>query len=65
MNQYTTTIRAIDPHTGDIVTWNGPAIPGRTFEDAEMYCQANGLGYCKVDGIYTGEQQFLFEYQKN
>lgn len=65
MNQYTTTIRAIDQHTGDLVTWNGPVVPGRNFDDAEMYCQANGLGYCKVDGIYTGQQIFIEHHQNN
>lgn len=56
---YTTTIHAEDPITGEMFHWNGPIVPGYSFDDAQMYCQVNGLGYCKVDGEYTGEQQFI------
>jgi hypothetical protein len=50
MKHWSTTIRAIDPITGDLKLWNGPSVLGISFDDAERYCQMNGLGYCKVDG---------------
>lgn len=65
MYYYTTLIKAIDPQTGELVTWNGPVVPGYSYEDAEMYCQTNGLGYCEVDGIYIGEKQNLAKYHDN
>ena len=55
MNTYTTTIKAIDPKDGELKTWGGPNIQGITFKDAENYCQNNGLGYCKVDGLLVSE----------
>lgn len=55
MNTYTTTIKAICPNDGTIKTYSGPYVKGITFEDAENYCQTNGLGYCKVDGILISE----------
>jgi hypothetical protein len=49
---------AVNPDTGCIVEWSGPLVPGITFFDANDYCQNNGLGYCEVTGIYTGEVPF-------
>ena len=62
---YQTEIKAIDPVTGDLATWVWPMVPGRSFEDAQMYCHANGLGYCEVTHVHTGEQQFIEHYQNN
>jgi len=50
MNYYATKITAIDPKDGVLKTWTGIDIPALSFEDAEKYCQENGLGYCKVTG---------------
>lgn len=55
MKTYSTSIRAIDPLTGEMKTWAGPNVPGIAFFDAERYCQQNGLGYCKVDGELVSE----------
>lgn len=53
MNLYTTTINAIKD--GNLLTFCGPNVPGISFEDAETYCEMNGLGYCKVDGLLISE----------
>lgn len=55
MNLYTTEISAINPKTGDLVTWGGPNVPGVSFDDAQAYCEAAGLGYCKVVGQLVAE----------
>lgn len=55
MNYYTTIIRAIDPVTGKLKTWDGPNIYALSYNLAVQYCNDNGLGYCKVDGILVSE----------
>lgn len=45
-----TEIRAVDPVDGQMKTWAGPDVPGNSREEAERYCQENGLGYCEVIG---------------
>lgn len=55
MDKYCTSIRAVDPKTGELATYCGPEVPGISFKDAEDYCQRNGLGYCKVDGRLISE----------
>ena len=55
MNIYCTTIKAIKPSTGELVNWVGPNVPGISFKDAQDYCENNGLGYCKVDGLLASE----------
>lgn len=55
MKLYTTSIYAIDPIDGDLKTYGGPNVPGISWQDAENYCQQNGLGYCKVDGELVAE----------
>lgn len=52
---FTTTIQALDPNTSELLTWQGPLVPGISFKDAEDYCQKHGLGYCKVDGVFCAE----------
>jgi hypothetical protein len=53
MNLYTTRIDCLIK--GEVTVFAGPQIPAISFADAEDYCQRNGLGYCVVDGIFTGE----------
>lgn len=53
--KFTTTIIAINPITGELCEWAGPHIEALTWRMAEQYCQKNGLGYCKVDGILIEE----------
>lgn len=55
MKKWCTEIKAIDPTDGIIKSWGGPNIPAISFRDAEMYCQMNGLGYCKVIGELIAE----------
>ena len=55
MRYWTTHIKAIDPADGQLKTWFGPNVPGITYEDAELYCEQNGLGYCKVIGELVKE----------
>ena len=72
MDLYTTEIEAIDPVTNEIALWQGPYVPGITFDDAQDFCQRNGLGYCKVTGKFIGEidletieQIDIFDYRQN
>jgi len=48
---FITSIQAIDPRDGELKEWAGPNISAISFENAERYCQGNGLGYCKVVGL--------------
>ena len=52
MKTFVTEIWATDPNALDsrLVKWCGPNVLGNTHEEAEQYCQKNGLGYCKVMG---------------
>ena len=45
-----TEIRAVDPQTGELTDWCGPRIEAESYEEAENFCNSNGLGYCKVVG---------------
>jgi len=53
--KYTTTIKAIDPKTGELKEWMGPVIDAISFKHAKRYCNENGLGYCKVIGELIAE----------
>jgi hypothetical protein len=55
MDLYYTEIKALSPHTGELKTYIGPKIQAISFEDAQNYCENNGLGYCKVIGICVAE----------
>ena len=46
---------AIDPRDGQMKKWCGPEITAETHKEAEEYCQNNGLGYCKVEGLLICE----------
>lgn len=52
MKRWVTEVTAIDPANIErgIIRWAGPEVPGETVEEAERYCQENGLGYCRVLG---------------
>lgn len=53
MNLYLTEVKAeVD---GNMVTFCGPNVPGISFKDAQSYCNKNGLGYCKVIGLFVAE----------
>lgn len=51
MAKFATSIKAIDPVSGQICDFSGPVIEAKTWSAAETYCQENGLGYCKVTAI--------------
>ncbi len=55
MRQWITQIKAIKPSTGEITTYTGPNVPGINYQDANSYCQTNGLGYCQVIGVLIAE----------
>jgi len=45
-----TKIVALDHLDNTTKTFAGPNVSALTLEDAEKFCQENGLGYCKVIG---------------
>lgn len=55
MDLYATILKAIDPKTGELASYMGPNVPGISFEDAQHYCDTNGLGYCQVYGLLVAE----------
>ena len=55
MKKWVTSIMALDPITNEMKKWCGPEVFGETLKDAEDYCQNNGLGYCKVEGLLICE----------
>ena len=55
MKTWVTEIIALNPLTGNTCIWEGPNIEAETLEEAEEYCQLNGLGYCKVIGQLIDE----------
>lgn len=56
-----TIIRAVDPITGHLVTWQGPYIQAFTPGLAHDWCQRNGYGYCQV----TGQRVIMEVPEKN
>lgn len=55
MKKWITYIKAIDPKTQELCLWMGPNVDGETIEDAQNFCDKNGLGYCKVDSVFIAE----------
>jgi hypothetical protein len=55
MKVFTTTIMAICPIDGELKRYAGQNVPGISFATAQEYCNQNGMGYCKVDGILVEE----------
>lgn len=49
IRNYLTEIRA--EVNGTIQVFSGPMVPGTSFEEAQKYCEENGLGYCIVVGV--------------
>jgi len=45
-----TTIRAVDPRTGELKEWAGPSVDAPTRRMANRWLQNNGFGYCSVVG---------------
>jgi len=51
---YLTEIMAVDASDGQLKRFAGPDIEAPTKEQAQAYCLANGLGYCRVIGVLLG-----------
>jgi len=49
---WATEIKAICPHSGELLTWGGPQIEAFTMADAQQWCDEN-MGYLKVIGRLT------------
>lgn len=47
---FVTEIVAYHPFTGELCKWMGPYIEAPGHDDAQRFCEQNGLGYCKVSG---------------
>jgi hypothetical protein len=52
---WATEIKAKSPIDAAMKTYCGPNVPGETQEEAQEYCEANGLGYCWVIGQLIAE----------
>lgn len=63
MRYWTTVILAATPDTHetdllDLREYSGPRVPGINLEDAQRYCNANGLGYCRVIGEHIADVDY-------
>lgn len=47
---WVTEIIAEDPLDKKVKRWVGPNVPGISQDDAQKFCNENGLGFCKVIG---------------
>jgi len=50
-----TEIEAVDSKDGELKLWAGPKVWAKTIEDAQLFLDTNGLGYCKVIGRFLIE----------
>ncbi len=57
MKLYTTKIEAM--RNGELILFQGPNVPGLTYQHAQAYCEANGLGYCQVVGELVAEESTI------
>ena len=60
---WTTIILACTPESQDsevldLREYLGPIVPGINQQDAQRYCNAHGLGYCKVSGEHVADVDF-------
>jgi len=54
MRLWSTEIKALCPHTGEMKTWTGDNVQAPTWELAQQWCDAN-KGYLKVIGELIAE----------
>ena len=52
-----TEIIAENPKTREVCKWAGPRVPGIDKQDAQNFCDKNGLGYCRVIGKFIEEEK--------
>lgn len=50
MKYWVTEITAKSPEDGQLRKYGGPNVPAETYEEAQEYCEKNGLGYCWIAG---------------
>lgn len=64
LESFFTEITAINPMTGKLVKFVGPKVLAKNFEEAQIYCNNNGLGYCEVVARLTKSRSHYkgFEY---
>jgi hypothetical protein len=58
MKKWVTSIMAVPVTSntdGKPIYFAGPMVEGETIQEAQAYCEANGLGYCKVIGEFIEE----------
>lgn len=55
MRTFTTHLRAINPDTQDLATFEGPYILAEDWDKAEDYIYSNGMGYLVIDGELDNE----------
>lgn len=55
MKQYTTQLRAVSATTGQLTTYCGPHAKGISMQDAQDYCEREGMGYLVVTGELVAE----------
>lgn len=60
--KWVTYIKAINPKTGEMCLWLGPYVNGETMEDAQKWCDLNGLGYCEVVSEFVSEIDYNLAY---
>ncbi len=58
LKPFATQIEAFLPGTDNIATFAGPIIYAATWDDAVLYCEFNGLGYCEVIGELVLHEDF-------
>jgi len=55
LKTFTTHLRAINPDTLELTTFEGPYIQAESWDEAELYCYTHGFGYLVVNGELKGE----------
>lgn len=55
MKTWSTLIYAKSPLNGELLEYFGPNIEANTYEEAQEYCEQNGLGYCWIRGQLRAE----------
>lgn len=55
MKTFTTHLYAINPDTQELQRFDGLKVQAKSWEEAELYCAKNDLGYLVIDGVLEGE----------
>ena len=61
---FTTSIEAINPHTGELCLYHGIMVEADSWELAQYWCD-NHAPYCKVDGEFTGDKIHILKHELN